>query len=334
MAGTTRILKDNEILFKQGDPPDHMYIVRKGRLTVYFTKGNETVNLAEITEGAIVGEMAFFDDKPRSASVRAVGDAEVLTVSKADFDRLLTQVPRWMVTMMQSLVSRLRSTNEKVQALEAAVGAGGQGEGLILPRQRHPFQHVVRIVKLLLLGVAKDGQKDGREFVLPQGSFKQLWSDFGEDSERILTDTLKVLIKNKLLTLRAQGPLGECIVFPNRGSLANFANFAAEFARNLKPLEPFLSAAAMDLFTSMVEAVTSSGYETLNIALSSHIANSAAKYPTAPQWKKAARELVVVPELKAQTAGEEVSFRVTAKDHRVILGHLRILQELRDAKLA
>lgn len=334
VAGATKILKDNEILFKQGDPADSMYIVRRGRLVVYFQKGNEVVNLAELLEGAIVGEMAFFDDKPRSASVKASGEAEVLSVSKGDFDRLLNQVPRWMVTMMQSLVARLRSTNEKLATLEAAAGGTGSGESLILPHQRVPFQHVTRILRLLMLGAAKDGVKEGRELILPQVSFQQLWADFGEESERILTDSFKVLIKNRYITLRNQGPQGECIVFPNRGSLAHFVNFVSAMSKKLKPLEPFLTPAAIDLFSSMVDSVVTSGYETLNVQLNSHIATSAAKYENTDEWRRAARELTIIPELKFTSAGNDMAFRIVAKEHRIIQGHLLVMKDFFDAKLA
>ena len=86
MAGTVRILKDGEILFRSGEKADSMYIVRKGALKVYFLKGNEEVQLALLSDGAIVGEMAFFDQKPRSAHVKALAQSEVTEISRSDFD--------------------------------------------------------------------------------------------------------------------------------------------------------------------------------------------------------------------------------------------------------
>ena len=48
-----------------------MFLVRKGELQVFVTQGSKEVNLAVVGAGGMIGEMALFDQKPRSASVRA-----------------------------------------------------------------------------------------------------------------------------------------------------------------------------------------------------------------------------------------------------------------------
>src|SRR5690606_13731094 len=120
---------------------------RKGQLKVFLQKGNEEIPLATLHEGAIVGEMAFIDDKPRSASVRSLVPCELTVITRADFDKLLTQVPKWMVSMLQSLSGRLRTTNEKLQKLEQAqLLASTPAEGSkILPNQRYPYQTILRL---------------------------------------------------------------------------------------------------------------------------------------------------------------------------------------------
>ena len=127
MAGQVRILKEGEILFRSGERADSMYIVRRGALKVYFLKGNEEVQLALLNDGSIVGEMAFFDQKPRSAHVKALTQTEITEITRADFDKLLTQIPKWLVTMLQSLSGRLRTTNEKLAALEKSQEGASQG---------------------------------------------------------------------------------------------------------------------------------------------------------------------------------------------------------------
>ncbi len=67
MAEQKKIAKDT-YLFRDGDAPDAMYIIKSGTFAVTKTKGNSEIVLAEINAGAMVGEMALFDNKPRSAN--------------------------------------------------------------------------------------------------------------------------------------------------------------------------------------------------------------------------------------------------------------------------
>jgi zinc transporter ZupT len=80
------------ILFRAGDPGDALYIVARGRVEVLqapqgVTSGERAI--AELGEGKAFGEMALLSGAPRTASVRAVTDADLLQIDKEDFDRLL-----------------------------------------------------------------------------------------------------------------------------------------------------------------------------------------------------------------------------------------------------
>jgi CRP-like cAMP-binding protein len=342
VAGQNKLLKANEILFKQGDPASVMYIVRKGSLRVFFPKGNEEVTVAMLKDGAVVGEMAFFDDKPRSASVKAAEDTDVTVISKADFDKLLTQVPKWMVTMMQSLVGRLRDTNTRLQALEASQGkaggaAGGAnvGGGVIMPNQKHPFQHVHRAMLLLMLSFAKDGAKDGKDAMLERDQPTKLWKDFSGEDQMIFDKTIEILQRAKFVAIKPNSLKVPSIFFVNRGMLSNFIEYFGKTARGFQPLNPFLSPAALEVFGAMVDEVSSSGYETLSIGMTEFLARQTAKEKDTSKWLKAIAELVpVVPELKVGRNGNDVMVKVLAKEHKLFLSYLRYMQMFNEANLA
>ena len=76
MAGKNKILKKGQVLFKEGAESDGMYVIRKGQILIYLEKGEVEVKLATITAGAMLGEMALFDKKPRSASAKAIEECE------------------------------------------------------------------------------------------------------------------------------------------------------------------------------------------------------------------------------------------------------------------
>ena len=79
-------LAAGQVLFVAGDPGDGCYRVENGLLKVSIVSaaGGERI-LSVLGPGAIVGELAVLDGRPRSASVLALRDSELLFISKAQF---------------------------------------------------------------------------------------------------------------------------------------------------------------------------------------------------------------------------------------------------------
>ena len=116
VAENKKISKD-EYLFKEGDFPDCMYIVRSGGFAITKTKNKSEVVLAEIGVGAMVGEMALFDAKPRSANVKATKDSEVVALPYKGLVQQLTQLPDWIRAILKTLNQNLRDANLKIKTL-------------------------------------------------------------------------------------------------------------------------------------------------------------------------------------------------------------------------
>ena len=219
MAGTVRILKEGEILFRLGEKADSMYIVRKGALKVYFLKGNEEVQLALLSDGAIVGEMAFFDQKPRSAHVKALAQTEVTEISRSDFDKLLTQIPKWLVTMMQSLSGRLRTTNEKLAVLEKVQKGNGNSND-------YPFSPMVRTLRILQLLTLQLVQKEGTAIFLDYQTTLEWWLQLTGWSRDYFSRFIDVLQKQGMVQMRGEGaPL---IFLTARARMQAFTDFVVE----------------------------------------------------------------------------------------------------------
>jgi CRP-like cAMP-binding protein len=88
-----RQLKAGEILFKAGDPGDALYIVAHGKIEV-LTNGSPSAEasggaIALLGEGHAFGEMSLLSGGPRSATIRAVEDTDLLKIGKDDFERLV-----------------------------------------------------------------------------------------------------------------------------------------------------------------------------------------------------------------------------------------------------
>lgn len=104
-AQTIPFEKD-DILLKEGERDDAVYIVVSGQVEVISGSAFKRVKrLAVIEEGSVFGEVAFFDNKPRSASVRAICAGQVLRLSRKSFDKIAA----WNPTLAQQFLFDLGS---------------------------------------------------------------------------------------------------------------------------------------------------------------------------------------------------------------------------------
>ena len=98
--------KKGEILLKEGEADDAVYIVVSGQVEVVSKHSFGRVKrIATIDEGSVFGEVAFFDARPRSASVRAVDEGQVLRLSRRGFE----QIAAWNPNLAQQFLFDLGS---------------------------------------------------------------------------------------------------------------------------------------------------------------------------------------------------------------------------------
>ncbi len=90
-----------EVIIRQGDVGDYFYMIDKGDALVNRQTGedeDESIELAELTEGKSFGEAALISDKPRNATISMMSDGILLRLSKEDFLTLLNEPNvRWIV---------------------------------------------------------------------------------------------------------------------------------------------------------------------------------------------------------------------------------------------
>lgn len=97
-----------EILFKEGDAPDAMYVLLEGELEIKVSG----ITVEEAIRGAVIGEMALIDPSPRSATVIARQAATLAKLDSARFQRIIKINPFFALHLMKVLVERLRHTSK------------------------------------------------------------------------------------------------------------------------------------------------------------------------------------------------------------------------------
>ena len=83
------VLNKGDILFKEGERSRGMYILQEGSLRLYKKKGQGFIELAVIHSGEVIGELAFFDGEPRSASAEALSACKLIMVSFEQMEKQL-----------------------------------------------------------------------------------------------------------------------------------------------------------------------------------------------------------------------------------------------------
>ncbi len=102
-------LRTGEVLLRQGDAGDDLYVVLAGRLAISIERpGAGSALIDEIGPGGLVGEMALLTGQPRTATARAVEPSDLARLSRADFERLAARFPDTLQAFLHQVLPRLR----------------------------------------------------------------------------------------------------------------------------------------------------------------------------------------------------------------------------------
>lgn len=103
----------NDVLFRQGEPAEDLFIVEHGRVAIAQQAGDGRESVVAVLEdGSLFGELPLFDDAPRSADARALTDLSVVVLSYEPVRALLRAQPELLWVIVRLLARRLRATDE------------------------------------------------------------------------------------------------------------------------------------------------------------------------------------------------------------------------------
>jgi HEAT repeat protein len=109
----------HEVIFEQGDPAHHLYIVVCGKVEAFHRAGSKELPVAIFGKEEFFGEMALLDDQPRTASVRALEPVQVLKVDRESFHELILERPQIAFAVLRLISSRLRHTHLEIEQVGA-----------------------------------------------------------------------------------------------------------------------------------------------------------------------------------------------------------------------
>lgn len=102
----------NQVIFREGDEAADLYVIRSGRVAIAKQSPDGRESLVALMEaGDLFGEMALFDEEPRSAQARALEASEVLAVPFAPIRVMFRERPELLWEVVALLARRLRTTD-------------------------------------------------------------------------------------------------------------------------------------------------------------------------------------------------------------------------------
>ena len=102
--------KDGEVIFAEGSVGDCAYLIEHGTIEISIQHNGSPIVLAARSAGEIFGEMAMVDNLPRSASARAVGEVELLILSKEQLKYRLESIDPVLRLVLTTILERFRET--------------------------------------------------------------------------------------------------------------------------------------------------------------------------------------------------------------------------------
>jgi serine phosphatase RsbU (regulator of sigma subunit) len=181
-------VKSGEILFREGEPGEHMYVVLDGELEVLMAEGQpEELLLKILHSGEYLGEMSLIlPNGERTASVRAHGPATLLCISRSQFLDLLKRYPLLANSMVQVLSERLDATNtatfrdltEKNRQLQQAYDDLKAAQALLIEKER--LERELQLAAEIQLSILPDELPlmDGFDFGACMLPARQVGGDF------------------------------------------------------------------------------------------------------------------------------------------------------------
>jgi CRP-like cAMP-binding protein len=114
-----KVYNDSEIIVKQGEAGDCMYVIQEGLVEVIVEEDGQEIRIAIRREGEFFGEMAIFEREVRMATVRALGTARVLTVDERNLLRRIHEDPSLAYRVVRTMSQRIRALATRIAAYEA-----------------------------------------------------------------------------------------------------------------------------------------------------------------------------------------------------------------------
>jgi CRP/FNR family cyclic AMP-dependent transcriptional regulator len=106
-------LKKDEFLFLAEAMESDLFIIQQGKVMVFVQKGSQIIPVAYLDKGEYIGELTFFDEGKRSASILCLEDSEFIKIPTEEMNK---HCPVWMKNIGKQLTRKIREGDELIRS--------------------------------------------------------------------------------------------------------------------------------------------------------------------------------------------------------------------------
>jgi CRP-like cAMP-binding protein len=220
------------LMFIEGEYGTDMYIVKSGKVRILKQEGGNTIELAVLGPGSVLGELSLLDHQPRSATGQVVEEAVVTVIDEALLKSTLEKIPSWLSSVVHLIVKRLRDTMKRTS------------DDIVQ-------KSVAGLLRILLLCAADEPQtKKGYSVVSLQKLKEAVYAVIGLSD----IETEKVLlhcILKEMIYIRKAGIGTEYIFIRNTDALELYMNYLRKHEYGGTLPEENISAESIDLMRTI-----------------------------------------------------------------------------------
>lgn len=109
--------RKGDVICRQGEKGAAMFLITQGKTEVFEEKGDESIPLAELGEGAVIGELSVIDGEERTATVKALEATSCLVLTSWDLKATIKDRPEIALDILKMVISRHRTLTDKLKQL-------------------------------------------------------------------------------------------------------------------------------------------------------------------------------------------------------------------------
>ena len=149
-----RFVTEGTLIMRQGDPGNSAYLIQSGSVRVFSENKGARVDLGKLELGQIFGEMSLIFDEPRSASVEAAEDTNLIVINSDTFKKKLHKTDPTIRAVITMLTARIASVNKSLINKQSNI---------------RDLRETARLMyQNILSGLPQDSQRDFQSSVLPK----------------------------------------------------------------------------------------------------------------------------------------------------------------------
>ena len=118
MARLGKEYADGEVIVRQGDMGNCMFVIQKGEVEAVAERDGTELKLRKMGANDFFGEMALFEEETRTATVRALVPTHVLTIDKKNFLKGIHEDPSLAFRIVQTMSHRIRDLTDRLAKYE------------------------------------------------------------------------------------------------------------------------------------------------------------------------------------------------------------------------